>query len=155
MNAQIIHCEPVRIVKLRHTGSYDDIGPVFDQLWTWVSSHNVPVQRTIGIYWDNPDEVPAAKLRSAACVEIPADYQVTDSGGHALILDQIAAGDYATTRFVGPYEQLASVWSDLTTYCEQTMGRKISENPAYEVYVNDASDTLPSQLITELFMPLV
>ena len=155
MNAQIIHCEPVRIVMLRHTGSYDDIGPVFDQLWTWVSSHNVPVQRTIGIYWDNPDEVPVAKLRSAACVEIPADYQVTDSGGLSLILDQIAAGDYATTRFVGPYEQLAPVWTNLITYCEQTMSRKVSENPAYEVYVNDASDTPSSQLITELFMPLV
>ena len=155
MDAQIIQCEPVRIVMLRHTGSYDDIGPVFDQLWTWVSSHNVPVQRTIGIYWDNPDEVPVAKLRSAACVEIPADYQVTDSGGLSLILDQIAAGDYATTRFVGPYEQLAPVWTNLITYCEQTMSRKVSENPAYEVYVNDASDTPSSQLITELFMPLV
>jgi DNA gyrase inhibitor GyrI len=85
MNAQIIHCEPVRIVTLRHTGSYDDIGPVFDQLWTWVTSQNVPVQRTIGIYWDNPDETPVARLRSAACVEIPGDYQVIDSGGLPLI----------------------------------------------------------------------
>ena len=116
---------------------------------------SVPFLINSGLYWDNPDEVPIARLRSAACVEIPADYQVTDSGGLPLILDQIAAGDYATTRFVGPYEQLAPVWQDLTTYCERTMGRKISDNPAYEVYVNDASDTPPSQLITELLMPLV
>lgn len=90
MNAQVIHLDPVRIVMLRHTGSYDGIGPVFEQLWGWVESHNVPVQRTIGIYWDNPDEVPVNKLRSAACVEIPSDYQVTDSGGLSLILDQLA-----------------------------------------------------------------
>jgi AraC family transcriptional regulator len=155
MNAQVIHLDPVRIVMLRHTGSYDDIGPVFEQLWGWVTSNSVPVQRTIGIYWDNPDEVPVNRLRSAACVEIPSDYQVTNSGGLSLILDQLAPGDYATTRYVGPHEDLARVWTDLTSYCENTVRRRISDNPAFEVYVNDASDTPPSQLITELYMPLI
>lgn len=155
MNAQVIHLDPVRIVMLRHTGSYDGIGPVFEQLWGWVESHSVPVQRTIGIYWDNPDEVPVNKLRSAACVEIPADYQVTDSGGLSLILDQLAPGDYAMSTYIGPYDNLAQEWSSLTTYCEKTVRRQISGNPAFEVYVNDPSDTPPSQLITELYMPLV
>jgi AraC family transcriptional regulator len=155
MNAQVIHLDPVRIVMLRHTGSYDGIGPVFDKLWGWVESNSVPVLRTIGIYWDNPDEVPVNKLRSAACVEIPADYQVTDSGGLSLILDQLAPGDYAMASCVGPYENLAAEWTNLTTYCENTIRRKISNNPAFEVYVNDPSDTPPSQLITELYMPLV
>ena len=154
MNAEIKYCDPIRVVMLRHTGSYDGIGPVFDQLWSWVTSQNVPVQRTIGIYWDNPDEVPVAKLRSAACVEIPTDYQVTDGGGLTLVLDNIAAGEYATTRYVGPYENLAAQWSDLGTFAEQTMGRTISQNPAFEVYVNDPSDTAPHDLITELYMPV-
>src|SRR5258708_22312029 len=120
MNAQVIHLDPVRIVMLRHTGSYDDIGPVFDQLWTWVTANSVPVQRTIGIYWDNPDEVPASKLRSAACVEIPGDYQVVDRGGLPLDVSEIAGGPYVTTRFTGPYEDLAPVWTDLTSYVERT-----------------------------------
>ncbi len=154
MNIQVNNLPAARIVMLRHTGSYDGIGDVFDKLWTWVSSHNVPVQRTIGIYWDNPDEVPTEKLRSAACVEIPDSYQITDSGGLSLILDQLAPGDYATTRYVGPYENLGPVWGELTSYVEQTLRRAISENPAFEVYVNDPSDTPPSQLITDLFMPL-
>jgi AraC family transcriptional regulator len=154
MNIEVTRLDPIRIVMLRHIGPYDGIGPVFDQLWGWVTSHNVPVQRTIGIYWDNPDEVPAAKLRSAACVEIPADYQVTDSGGLNLVLDQLASGEYGTVRVVGPYESLGAAWSELTNTVEKTMGRTISQNPAFEVYVNDPSDTPASQLITELYMPL-
>ena len=64
MNAQVTHLDPIRIVMLRHTGPYDALGPVFEKLWGWVESHNIPAERWIGIYWDNPDEVPTEKLRS-------------------------------------------------------------------------------------------
>ena len=154
MNAQVTHLDPIRIVMLRHTGPYDGLGAVFEKLWGWVESHNIPAERWIGIYWDNPDEVPTEKLRSAACVEIPADYQVTDSGGLSLILDEIKSGEYATTTHTGPYENLEQIWSELTSYCENTIRRSIAQNPAFEVYVNDPSDTPPNQLITELYMPL-
>jgi AraC family transcriptional regulator len=71
-----------------------------------------------------------------------------------LEITSLAGGDHATTRFVGPYEQMAPVWSQLTQYCEETLGRRISDNPAFEVYVNDPSDTPANQLITDLYMPL-
>lgn len=155
MNAQVIQQEPLRIVMLRHTGSYDGIGDVFDQLWTWVTANNVPVQKTIGIYYDNPDFVPAAQLRSAACVEVPANFQFSNNTVLPLEDTQIAGGPYVTTRFVGSYDKLAPVWSELTRYVERTLGRRISSNPAYEVYVNDASETPEDQLITDLYMPIV
>lgn len=155
MNAQIIQMAPIHTVMLRHTGSYDDVGAVFDQLFEWIGSNGVPAQRTIGIYWDNPDFVPTARLRSAACAEIPDGYQVPDRSGTLITVEDIVGGEYATTRFVGPYEDLAPVWTELTTYVERTLGRKISQNPAFEVYVNDASTTPPDQLITELYMPVL
>lgn len=155
MNAQVIQQPPIRIVMLRHTGSYDDVGAVFDQLWTWVTANNVPVQKTIGIYYDNPDYVATAQLRSAACVEVPDSFQFSNNTVLPLEDTQIAGGPYVTTRFVGPYEQLAPIWSQLTRYVEHDLRRQISLNPAYEVYVNDASDTPPDQLITDLYMPIV
>jgi len=153
MNAQVIQLAPIRIAMLRHTGSYDEIGPVFDRLWKWVEAQNVPVQRTIGIYWDDPDEVPAPQLRSAACVEIPEGYQV--GGWGAPEVGQIAGGTYVTARFVGPYDDLAPVWNDLWSYCENDLRRTISEEPAFEVYVNDPGDTPPERLITDLYMPVI
>lgn len=154
MNVQVVQLPAIRVVMLRHTGPYEELSAEFDRLWAWVTRNNVPVQRTIGIYWDNADYVPASKLRSAACVEVRAGFGLTDRGGLPLTLEEIAGGVYATTRFVGPYEDLAPVWTNLTNYIERTLRRDISDEPAFEVYVNDASDTPPSQLITELYMPL-
>ena len=156
MFVKVIQQDPIHVVMLRHTGPYDQISGTFDQLWNWVSSNNVQVQRMIGIYYDNPDVTPASQLRSAACVEVPAGFQITNSGGLPLEIQDIAGGAYATMRFVGPYEKLAPVWSNFTQYIEGTLKRKISDpNPAFEVYVNDPSSTPPNQLITDLFMPLV
>ena len=155
MFVQVNQQAPIPVVMLRHSGPYEGISAVFDQLWGWVKANNVPTQRMIGIYWDNPDYVPAARLRSAACVEVPADFQLADRGGLPLELQHIAGGNYAVTKFVGPYEDLAPVWSNFTQYIEGTLKRTISSNPAFEAYVNDPSDTPSSQLITELYMPVV
>lgn len=155
MNVQVTQCAPIRVVMVRHTGPYEGIGPVFDRLWQWVESNHLPVQRTIGIYWDNPDEVPANRLRSAACVEIQKGTAIPAANGLPLEQSELAGGEYAITRFVGPYEDLAPVWSDFTRHIERTLRRQISQNPAFEVYVNDASTTPPQQLITDLYMPLI
>jgi glutathionylspermidine synthase len=58
MNVAVYPIAPMRIAMMLHYGSYDQISPVFDRLFEWVASQNVPVTRTIGIYWDNPDYVP-------------------------------------------------------------------------------------------------
>lgn len=155
MNAQIVQLAPIRVVSLGHVGPYEGLSAEFDRLWTWVTAQNVPATRTIGIYWDNPDVTPANQLRSAACVEVPPEFTLGDTGGLMLALGTIAGGSYAMTRFVGPYERLAPVWSDLTRYVERDLRRTISEEPAFEVYVNDASETPPNELITELYMPVL
>jgi glutathionylspermidine synthase/DNA gyrase inhibitor GyrI len=155
MNVQLVQMSALRIVMIRHIGPYELISPVFDRLCNWATSQGVPVQRIIGIYWDNPDFTPSARLRSAACVQVPINYQITNNMGLPLELSQIAGGPYATTTFVGPYENLAPVWTNFTNYIERSLRRQISQNPAFEVYVNDASTTPPQQLVTELYMPVI
>lgn len=155
MTVKIEHSEPIRVAAMLHKGSYETLSATFDELFEWVESKRVPIMRTIGIYWDNPEFVDEAKLRSAACVEIPTNYQFIDNGGLPIDIMQIVGGNYAMTRFVGPYEKLEPVWVEFTAYVENTLGRKITQDPAFEVYVNDPAETPASELITELFMPVV
>jgi AraC family transcriptional regulator len=160
MNVQITSIAPIHTVMLKRFGPYEGISETFDQLYGWVESQRVPVQRMIGVYWDNPEFVQASKLRSVACVEVPESYQITDRAGLRaglpLLLEDIPGGEYATARHVGPYEQLGPAWEELTRQVEGQMGRRIREKDgAFEVYVNDPSETPPQHLITELYMPLV
>ncbi len=152
---QVVSLAAIPLVMLRHRGPYETLSPEFDRLWAWVEANGVPVGRTIGIYWDNPDYTAASQLRSAACVEVPPTFGLMDRGGLPLEMGTLGPGAYATVRFVGPYEELAPVWTALTYYIEHDLRRRISDDPAFEIYVNDASTTPPAQLITDLYMPVV
>ncbi|RYG66529.1 GyrI-like domain-containing protein [bacterium] len=155
MNVQVVSLAPINVVSLGHVGPYETLSPVFDRLWEWVTAQSVPVTRTIGIYWDNAEFTPTNQLRSAACVEVPLGFTLTDTGGLPLQLGSLAGGSYATVRHQGPYEGLTAAWAELTRTVERDLRRTISEEPAFEVYVNDASETAPRDLVTELYMPVL
>ncbi len=154
MNIQFIQLPPIRVVMIRHTGPYDQLAEAFQRLSGWVDSQNVPSKRWIGIYWDNPQETPAHQLRSAACVEVPLDFQLLNRGDLPLDRHEIAGGEYATTRYIGPYDKLEPVWTEFIETVVGPLARRISQNPAFEVYVNDPGNTPAEQLITELYMPV-
>lgn len=152
MNISVVQLDPFQVVMMRHSGPYDQIEPAFARLWQWVEAESVPVFRSLGLYWDNPDHVPANELRSAAAVEVSSAAQLRLAAG----LEQftIPGGSYATTRWVGRYDELAPLWSRFSVQAEKKSRGGIPEAPAFEVYVNDPEDTPPDELITELYMPL-
>ncbi|HLO98711.1 MAG TPA: GyrI-like domain-containing protein [Fimbriimonas sp.] len=154
MNVDFVNQNEITVAMIKHTGPFEQLAGEFDRLWQWVTENNVPVQRTIGIYWDNPEEVPASKLRSAACVEIPAGYMITNTAGLPIEKGHIAPGLYARYRYMGPYEEMEPVWTEFLSWVQDDCGKTISENPSFEVYVNDPSDTPPAQLLTEMFLPV-
>ncbi len=154
MDIQISFSVSFPVLMLRHRGPYETLSSKFDQLWGWVSSNDVPMKRWIGIYWDNPEIVPSNELRSAACLELADGYNPPTPLPDGAELGSIAGGEYAITRVVGPYESLEAAWSAFTSEIENRLNRTISENPAFEVYINDPSDTPAEQLITDLCMPL-
>lgn len=48
----------------------------FEQLMMWVDNSQVPAQEWVAVYYDNPDEVPAEKLRCDTAVTVAEDYQI-------------------------------------------------------------------------------
>ena len=155
MNVQVVQIDPIEVAMIRHTGPYEELSPDFGRLRDWADNHKIPPQRVIGIYWDNPDYVDASDLRSAACIELPPRFQGAAIDGLAIELGKISGGKYATMRYVGPYEDMAPVWTKFTGYIEGDLSLAIRQDPAFEVYVNDPRNTSPQGLITDLFMPVV
>ncbi len=66
----------------------------FEQLMMWVENHQVPAREWVAVYYDNPEEVPAEKLRCATAVTVDEDY-VIPANSEGVILAAIAGGDYA------------------------------------------------------------
>ena len=61
----------------------------------------------MAMYHDDPETVPLDRLRSDAAVVIP-DGMPVPAG---LVEQHLAAGQYACTLYIGPYEQIGDAWA--------------------------------------------
>ncbi|SCW58012.1 AraC family transcriptional regulator [Rhizobium mongolense subsp. loessense] len=144
--------EPIELIGVRHTGSYMQIGKAFETLFGALHARDLakPEMRMIGVYFDDPDIVPAEKLRSIACA----------TGGSGVPIDSpferqtIEGGEYAVLRHKGPYADMHKAYQWLYAQWLPKSGRQIKDSLMFEEYLNNPRDVPPTELLTDIYMPL-
>lgn len=144
--------EPLRLAALAHRGPYHEIGAAFEQLSLWAGGQGLfgPETRMVGVYYDDPQEVAAADLRSDAGLTVAESYEPPEPAH----LVRLAGGPHAVLRHVGPYATLPRAYDHVYGAWLPKSGREPADAPAYEVYLNSPRDTAPDQLVTEICVPL-
>lgn len=143
----------VHLVGVAHTGSYMQIGKAFEELFgtLYARGRARPEMRMIGVYLDDPDIVAADKLRSYACVT--AD--VATPAEAPLERRTVDGGDYAVLRHKGPYAEMHKAYLWLYAEWLPKSGRELRDTVMFEEYVNNPRDVAPSELLTDIHLPLV
>lgn len=142
----------LRFAALDHQGSYMEIGETFQRLEIWARGQGLTGAGTrwFGIYHDDPKSVPAAALRSQACLTVPADAAAEG----AVRLLTLPERRVAVLRFQGPYAELEGAYAALYGNWLPESGEEPEDAPCIEEYLNDARSTPPAQLLTDVMMPL-
>lgn len=143
----IVTLPALDIVGIGHTGPYKDLGKAFERLLAWAAARNAlrPDTRFFGVAWDNPEMVPADKLRSLAGMTLPEG--VTDAGVTRFTL---AGGRHAQLVHKGPYESLGESYRWLFA----TLREPRADAPCFEEYLNDCRTTPPEEWLTRISVPL-
>jgi AraC family transcriptional regulator len=142
-----------RLASVPHSGRYTEIGAAFDRVGAWLGARGLidANSRWIGIYHDDPAQVPVERLRSEACCTVgPAvgpDETVRIVG--------IAGGRHAVLRFKGPYSELEGAYRWLFGTWLPASGEEAADRPCHEEYLNDPKTTAPAELLTDVCLPLV
>ena len=143
--------ESLRVVALRHRGDYMNIGSTFERLGAWAVGKNLcdASTRSFGIYYDDPDSMPLADLKSDACMTVAhsftpeAPYTVT----------QTPSGRCAQMIHVGPYSELYDAYRWLYTEWLPKSGEEPGDQPPFEEYLNDPRNSPPAQVRTAIRIP--
>lgn len=143
---------PIRVAALAHRGDYQTIGTTFQRLSTIAAGQGLwgPTTRSFGIYHDDPSVTPRDALKSDACMTVPDSW--TPSGD--LQLREIRGGRYAVVRHVGPYAELEHPYKWLYGTWLAQSGEEVADAPCVEGYLNDARTVPPTELETEIWLPL-
>lgn len=142
----------LRLAGLDHRGPYTAIGATFDRLSAWAGPRRLigPGTRFLGLYLDDPETVPAERLRSVAAMtvgpEVAADGEV-----RILTLD---AGPFARIVHKGPYAELEGAYRWLYRDWLPSSGREPADAPCFEEYLNDCRALPPAEWLTAIHLPL-
>ena len=150
MSVEIKEIDPIPVVGMKHKGPYDGIGDTFGKIFQKAGAAGWPMQGCLGVYFDDPMEVPEDQLRSAACIITPEGFEPADESVEAFSVD---GGRYAVMRHVGTYEKLPDAW--MKFYGEELPKLGMDDaGPPFELYVNDPNTTPVEELITDLHIPV-
>lgn len=143
-----------RLLAIEHRGHYMAIGETFGRLTALAYGRGLarPGAASIGIYYDDPDVVPTAQLRSHACIAVGDDVTSTPDGCELLTLE---GGEMAIATHRGPYARLNETYRELYSQWLPASGREAAHCLCHETYVSDATTTPEAELITEICLPLV
>ena len=143
---------PMRLAVLPHTGPYMEVGRVFEQVITLATSRNLWPHATgmLGLYYDDPNGVPEAELRSHAGLSLGPDAEIASP------LEEIAlpSRSYGVLTFKGPYAGLRAAYDHLYGSWLPSSGREPAHQPTLEIYLNAPQDTAPDDLLTKVCVPL-
>jgi AraC family transcriptional regulator len=141
------------LVGVAHEGSYMQISQAFETLFGTLYARGLakPEMRMIGIYLDDPDITPVERLRSFACVQAGSEIEAATP----LERREISGGEYAVLRHKGPYADMFRAYQWLYSEWLPKSGRQLRDSVMFEEYLNNPRDVPPTELLTDIHMPLV
>ena len=150
--ARIVKTPAIRVAALAHRGPYLAIGTTFERLLAQAAGRGLlgPDVKTFGVYYDDPAATPTNALRADACLAIPDGQDVSGE----LQVREIRGGRYAVVLHVGPYAELERPYGWLYGTWLAQSGEEPDNAPTVERYLNDARTVPPTELRTEIWLPL-
>jgi len=140
------------LAALPHQGSYQEIGPLFSRVFMLAFSRGIARPETIGygVYFDDPEQMPASQLRSMAGVSVAPDADL----GAELQRFEIPEGRCAILTYTGPYNEMHKPYNWMFSQWLPGSGEVPADFPMFEQYLNDPRTTPPAQLQTRICLPL-
>jgi AraC family transcriptional regulator len=142
----------LRVAAIEHRGDYQLTAKCFERLMAVAATTGLLTgeTRTIGIYHDDPESVPQERLRSTACITVPADWVPSGELGEAYV----EGGRYARIVHRGPYPELKAAYDWLYRNWLPANGEEPRNLPCLEEYLNDPRQVSAKDLETAVLMPL-
>ena len=148
MDVRIEEFSAIDVMRVRHVGPYQEVGPCFERLFEWAA--DAGVERVLTLSHDNPEVVSQERLRSDACIEVNTAVQPPEG----IVRDSVGGGRCAVLTLRGPYDGIADGYRHLFGVWLPESGETVDDRPGMLIYRNSPADTPPSGLVTDLYLPL-
>lgn len=140
MNYEIKQAEKRTVAGFHLVGPWEQtVKQGFEQLMMWVNTKNIPAKEWIAVYYDNPDETPAEKLRCDTVVSLANDFTLPKNS-EGVNLTEISGGQYAVAVARVDGDDFATPWYQFINSLLQDSAYQMAAKPCFEVYLNNGAE---------------
>lgn len=156
MEIKVVERDDVKVLAVRHTGPYNEVGAAFERLGRVVSELGIDPSgcEWLGIWHDDPQTVPAEELRSDACLSLPEGEPDAGDLPEGARVDILPGGRFAMAVHEGSYAGLPAAWAEMVGKAMPAAGMSYRAGLCFEVYRTDPDHVPQEELITELYEPI-
>lgn len=141
------------VAYVRHIGPFPGVKDAFGKLMAWAGPRGLlrfPETKSLAVYHDNPDITDEAKLRSSACITVPAGTAVSGEVGTMTI----PGGRFAVARFEVGAGEFGEAWDAFYGRWLPESGFQPDDRMCYEVYLNDYRTHPQRKHVIDICMPV-
>lgn len=123
----------------------------FEQLMMWVDGQQIPAKEWVAVYYDNPDVVPAEKLRCDTVVTVDDDFEIP-ANSEGVIRTEVSGGEYAMAAARVVDHDFSTPWYQFFGSLLQDQHYQPAAKPCFERYLNDGNQD--GFWLIEMFVPV-
>ena len=140
MDYSIKHQNKRKIAGFHMVGPWEQtVKQGFEQLMMWVDGQQIPAREWLAVYYDNPDEVPAEKLRCDTVVSVDDDF-VIPPNSEGVIMAEVAGGLYAVARARVIDHDFSTPWYQFFDSVLKDETHRLAAKPCFEIYRNNGAE---------------
>jgi len=149
MEIKLKKIEPFQVATISHVGPYTEAGKLYEEIAKWLKQKQLKIAGPpFGWFYDNPEEVPAHKLRSE--VGFPFKGEAKPEG--KIKIKKIPSQEVLSTIHKGPYHEVGPSYATLFQYAHEKS--YIPLGCPMEIYLNDPAKVPETDLLTEIQLPI-
>jgi len=149
MEVKLKKTQPMQVATISHVGPYEEAGKLYQEIAKWLRQKQLKITGPpLGWFYDNPEKVPAHKLRSE--VGIPFKGEAKSEGD--IKIKKIPAQEVLYTIHKGPYKEVGPAYASLFKHANEKGYTPLG--CPMEIYLNDPAKVKESELLTEVQVPI-
>jgi AraC family transcriptional regulator len=141
--------ESMHIATISHVGPYGGSSRLYQEIMEWLRQKRLKiVGPPLGWFYDNPEEVPAHKLRSD--VGVPFEGEAKPEG--KIKIKKTSLQEVLCTVHKGPYREVGPAYTALFQHAREK--GYVPLGCPMEIYLNDPAKVEENDLLTEVQLPI-
>ena len=147
----------MHVAYVRHIGPYAGDSALFQSLFGklmhWAGPRGLmsnPKTKVLTVYHDDPNVTDEDKLRTSACITVPADMAVDGEIGKM----RLNPGDYAVGHFEINEDEYSEAWNHLMGGWLPQSGYQPDDRTCFEINLNDPDKHPENKHIVDICIPV-